>query len=103
MDGRSELCAAILPLQVYEECAIADIFLRKYLLRGDDFPAEIYPRLNILDFIDNPELQPQLDLLLQAYLRLQERPTSSPVSYFQLAGIHGQPYQVCLRIFLSPL
>lgn len=59
--------------------------------------AEIHPRLDLEILINDPELRPQLDLLVQAYTRLQERPTSSPLSYFQIAGIHGQPYQVSLN------
>lgn len=60
--------------------------------------ADIQPRLNLKDLVDNLELRPQLDLLIQAYTRIQERLPSSPLSYFQIAGIHGQPYQVSLPI-----
>ncbi|KAK9805286.1 hypothetical protein WJX72_011147 [[Myrmecia] bisecta] len=55
-------------------------------------PQEVWPRLNILTLINDPAKAPQLDLFLQACQRVQERNSSSPTSYFQIAGIHGQPY-----------
>lgn len=40
-----------------------------------------------------PEDKAIIDLFLQALINLQHRDPNDPTSYFQIAGVHGKPYQ----------
>ncbi|CAG8802314.1 3142_t:CDS:2, partial [Cetraspora pellucida] len=53
---------------------------------------EIYPRLDILDFTQNETYRPQLDLLIQSYQALFDKPYGDMRSFYQIGGIHGLPY-----------
>ncbi|CAG8680324.1 14635_t:CDS:2 [Gigaspora margarita] len=54
--------------------------------------SEIYPRLDIYDFYGNEKYEPQVDLLIQSYQALYDRPYNDMRSFYQVAGIHGLPY-----------
>ncbi|CAG8616540.1 22897_t:CDS:2, partial [Gigaspora rosea] len=54
--------------------------------------SEIYPRLDIYDFYGNKKYEPQVDLLIQSYQALYDRPYDDMRSFYQVAGIHGLPY-----------
>ncbi|CAG8803344.1 28639_t:CDS:2, partial [Racocetra persica] len=56
------------------------------------FP-EIYPRLDIWDFYGNEKYGPQLDLLVQSYQAIYDRPYYDMRSFYQVAGIHGLPFE----------
>ncbi|CAG8584266.1 17020_t:CDS:2, partial [Cetraspora pellucida] len=55
--------------------------------------SDIYPRLDIWDFCDNEAYAPQLDLLVQSYQALYDRPYYDMRSFYQVAGIHGLPFE----------
>ncbi|CAG8666854.1 17332_t:CDS:2 [Racocetra fulgida] len=56
--------------------------------------SEIYPRLPIEDFIgcDNETYSSQFELIIQSYQAMYDRPYTDMRSYFQVAGIHSQPW-----------
>lgn len=48
-----------------------------------------YPRLDIRELKKNAD---QWNLFLLAMERFQNKPKDDPISYYQIAGIHGRPY-----------
>ena len=48
-----------------------------------------YPRLEIRDLKKNAD---QWNLFLLAMERFQNKPKDDPMSYYQIAGVHGRPY-----------
>ncbi|CAG8727969.1 20758_t:CDS:2, partial [Racocetra persica] len=56
--------------------------------------SEIYPRLPIEDFIgyDNETYSSQFELFVQSYQAMYDRPYTDMRSYYQVAGIHSQPW-----------
>ncbi|CAG8709016.1 7080_t:CDS:2, partial [Gigaspora rosea] len=58
----------------------------------EPFP-DIYPRLDIRDFYGNETYRPHFDLLIQSYQAMYDRPHKDVRSFYQVAGIHGLPYE----------
>ncbi|KAF0548413.1 Di-copper centre-containing protein [Gigaspora margarita] len=54
--------------------------------------SETYPRLDIYDFYGNEKYEPQVDLLIQSYQALFDRPYDDMRSFYQVSGIHGLPF-----------
>ena len=48
----------------------------------------VYPRQNILDFVQDEQ---QLTLFLLGLRAVQHKTIKDPMSYWQLSGIHGMP------------
>lgn len=58
-----------------------------------DWLADTYPRLEIRNLLGNFKWHWQRDLFLQAFSRLLSRPAKQANSFFQIAAIHGLPYE----------
>ncbi|KAL9100136.1 MAG: hypothetical protein Q9163_004452 [Psora crenata] len=63
-------------------------YSRRTQAHTDSLPGEIPQRQDIRDLS-----QKQRYLYLEGLKKFQNVPTDNPLSYFQIAGIHGRPYQ----------
>lgn len=56
-------------------------------------PQPLRVRVEINSFASMPKYAHQKDLFIQAYAAVQGKPVDDIKSFYQIAGIHGLPYQ----------
>lgn len=71
--------------------------IQSYAIKGIPLPAKPDPhhpiplRKEVTTWASDPENAVQLSLFIQALIKFQQVPHTDQLSYYQIAGIHGQP------------